>query len=377
MDVVGRDQARRGQLVAKPVTQSVRHRHREHDQHREKDREILARVKEFVGKNDKLFWRSVSRTLTPMLTWTWTLSQASLRSLIRSSKPRRVSRRVPRRESLRESLRAWLRAQVCLRESLRGLIRVWIRACPLAERKRWAMALGNQLRVDNRDCKRTRVQIAHNSVARNKSNASADSEVFHAPRTVATDAALLEIPFVICSLTVRLGCGPLAVVCVVAIPATVLCVLSRSRRLSFPRACVVWPHWFSSKVFWLVMEVISFRHRRRSHGCRARSGPKVFWQKQSHLSGRQEWTCKFCSESNVWTRWRCRRCYHNIPTGLHGKYRQAVAAKSGEWSTGSSGSSGEENRRARSSEAENKELRARIDAMGKNEGVYNGPGHPL
>ena len=81
--------------------------------------------------------------------------------------------------------------------------------------------------------------------------------------------------------------------------------------------------------------------------------------------GVKEWTCKFCSESNVWTRWRCRRCYSNIPTGLQGKYRQAVAAKSVEWSTGSSTSSGEEDRKARSLEAENEELRARIDALEK------------
>ena len=52
-------------------------------------------------------------------------------------------------------------------------------------------------------------------------------------------------------------------------------------------------------------------------------------------------------------------CYSNIPAGL---YRQAVAAKSGEWSTGSSTSSGEEDRKTGSLEAENKELRARIDA---------------
>ena len=32
-----------------------------------------------------------------------------------------------------------------------------------------------------------------------------------------------------------------------------------------------------------------------------------------------EWMCKFCSESKVWTRWRCRRCYHDIPAGLRGK----------------------------------------------------------
>ena len=57
------------------------------------------------------------------------------------------------------------------------------------------------------------------------------------------------------------------------------------------------------------------------------------------MAGKNECTCKFCSESNVW---RCKRCYNNIPAGLHGKYRQAVAAKSGEWSAGSSASSVEE-----------------------------------
>ena len=104
----------------------------------------------------------------------------------------------------------------------------------------------------------------------------------------------------------------------------------------------------------------AFRHKRRSPGCRARSGSKGFWQKAITIDGRKEWTCKFCSESNVWTRWRC---YHDIPAGLHKKKRQAVAAKAGEWSTRSSSSSGEEDRKARSLEAENKELRARIDAM--------------
>ena len=65
----------------------------------------------------------------------------------------------------------------------------------------------------------------------------------------------------------------------------------------------------------------------------------------------------------MWTRWRCRRCYTDIPAGLHGKKRQAIAAKSGEWSTSSSASSGKEDRK----EAENKD-RARIDAMEKKEG---------
>ena len=87
------------------------------------------------------------------------------------------------------------------------------------------------------------------------------------------------------------------------------------------------------------------------------------------IDGIKEWTCKLCSESNVWTRWRCRRCYSNIPTGLQGKYRQAVAAKSGdrlldvEW----------RGRQKNSEPGSCQELRARIDAMEKKEGVQGGP----
>ena len=96
------------------------------------------------------------------------------------------------------------------------------------------------------------------------------------------------------------------------------------------------------------------------------------------IDGRKEWTCKFCSESTLWTRWRCRRCYGDIPAGLRGKHRQAVAARSGEWSTGSTSSSGEEDRKTRSLEAENKELRARIDALEKKggDGVKGGQSIP-
>ena len=96
------------------------------------------------------------------------------------------------------------------------------------------------------------------------------------------------------------------------------------------------------------------------------------------IDGRKEWSCKFCSESNVWTRWRCRRCYHVIPAVLRGKKRQAAAARNGEWSTGSSTSSGEEDRRNKSLAAENKELRARLEALEKKEGegVQGGQGLP-
>ena len=85
------------------------------------------------------------------------------------------------------------------------------------------------------------------------------------------------------------------------------------------------------------------------------------------IDGRKEWTCKFCLESSVRTRWRCRRCYHDIPAGLPGKYRQAIAARTGDWSTGSSTSSAAEDRMYKSLEAENKELRARLGALERKE----------
>ena len=58
--------------------------------------------------------------------------------------------------------------------------------CLHGERKCCAMALGNQLRVDNRDCKWMRVQIAHTSVALNKAIASAVSASSTTPLTRTT-----------------------------------------------------------------------------------------------------------------------------------------------------------------------------------------------
>ena len=45
-----------------------------------------------------------------------------------------------------------------------------------------------------------------------------------------------------------------------------------------------------------------------------------------------------------------------------------MTSRTGEWSTGSSTSSGEEERRNKNLEAENKELRARLEVLGKKEG---------
>ena len=39
------------------------------------------------------------------------------------------------------------------------------------------------------------------------------------------------------------------------------------------------------------------------------------------IDGRKEWCCRFCSETNVWTRSKCRRCQTNFPSVR--KYEQA------------------------------------------------------
>ena len=55
------------------------------------------------------------------------------------------------------------------------------------------------------------------------------------------------------------------------------------------------------------------------------------------IDGQKEWYCRFCPETDVWTRWRCRRCFSSTPSVLQGKHRQAVPAKAGRCSSGSSG----------------------------------------
>ena len=192
--------------MAKPVTEPMPDRDRE--SHREKDREMLARVKGFDGDDDKLVEYQQDIDID-----TGTESKLPKLEFDQEHKdcveePRRVPRRVLRRESLRASLRAWLRVQVYLRESLRGSFRVWLRVCIQvclhAERECCVRVLGNQLSVDKCDCKRMRVQIAHTSVALNKAHASAESASSTTPltrttllkcgkpRTVTTDAAKVK-----------------------------------------------------------------------------------------------------------------------------------------------------------------------------------------
>ena len=86
------------------------------------------------------------------------------------------------------------------------------------------------------------------------------------------------------------------------------------------------------------------------------------------IDGREEWICNFCSESNVWTGWRCRRCHNNILAGLRRRYKQAVAAKIGDWSTGCSSSSGQEDEKSKSQEGQIKELREQVEWFRKQRG---------
>ena len=95
---------------------------------------------------------------------------------------------------------------------------------------------------------------------------------------------------------------------------------------------------------------------------------KESWQVRSVLMGERSGRANFvqnrmCGRGGVtdavkMTSWQ----------GSVGSTGRPVAARSGEWSTGSTTSSGEEDRKTRSLEAENKELRARIDALEKKGG---------
>ena len=94
-------------------------------------REMLARVREFGGDDDKLF--------------------AEYQQDIESDQPREF------------------------RQELKDRVADSLRVHHHAERERCVMALEDQLSADNRACERMRVQIAHTSVALDEANARADT----------------------------------------------------------------------------------------------------------------------------------------------------------------------------------------------------------
>ena len=63
---------------------------------------------------------------------------------------------------------------------------------------------------------------------------------------------------------------------------------------------------------------------------------------QLRLMARKNGSASFAPELNVWTRWRCRRCFSNIPASLQGTHKKAVFEKNNGWYSGSSSLSGEE-----------------------------------
>ena len=91
------------------------------------------------------------------------------------------------------------------------------------------------------------------------------------------------------------------------------------------------------------------------------------------IDGRKELICKFCSETNMWTRWRCRRCFSHISAGLQGKHKKAIFAKNKGWYSGSSSSSGGEERKPSDQEEELKKLHAHVELLSKQQRVEKGP----
>ena len=123
----------------------------------------------------------------------------------------------------------------------------------------------------------------------------------------------------------------------VSIPATVclLCWCSRDPG-DFLSPVLVWSlPLLLSKVFRSGMVSDGFQTQRRSSWIPGKERAERVLAGAISIDGKKS-VCKFCWVSNVWTRWRCRRCCNDIPAGLRGKYRQAIAARTRGWSTGSS-----------------------------------------
>ena len=173
----------------KLVTRSVRHRDRDHDQHREKELEMLARGKKLDGDNDKLLVEYQEPDTDADMNMDSETDQPGefnqeLKDCVATSIATSAVTRIASSVASRSSVSSRVTSR-----SVRVWIRVCIQVCLHAERECCVRVLGNQLRVDNRDCERMRVQMVHTSVAPDKSNASANNAVFHTHRTGARDAA--------------------------------------------------------------------------------------------------------------------------------------------------------------------------------------------
>ena len=93
---------------------------------------------------------------------------------------------------------------------------------------------------------------------------------------------------------------------------------------------------------------------------------------QLRLMARKNGSASFvCSETDVWTRWRCRRCFSDIPAGLQGKHKKAFSEKNKGWYSGSSSSS--EERKPSDQQEELEELRSKVELLSKQQRWSKGP----
>ena len=94
-----------------------------------------------------------------------------------------------------------------------------------------------------------------------------------------------------------------------------------------------------------------FKRSEGVRGLRGKKGPRKFWRMTSRLIAGVECLDELALQTML----------QQHSSGSSGTYPQAVAARTGEWSTGSSTSSGDDDKKAKSQEAERKELRAETE----------------
>ena len=82
-----------------------------------------------------------------------------------------------------------------------------------------------------------------------------------------------------------------------------------------------------SKDFWSGMGSDGFQTQRRGSWIPGKEKAETALADAISTDGRKEWICKFCLESNVWTRWRFGRCCTNIPSGLRGEVPAGSGSK--------------------------------------------------
>ena len=153
----------------------------------------------------------------------------------------------------------------------------------------------------------------------------------------------------------------------------VLCCVSRrdsgdrsSFSLLFGFCCII------GRVVWLSMGGDGFQTQRRKSWVPGKTRAEKVLADAIRTDGRIEWICKFCSQTNVWTRWRCRWCSQKFLRVCKGSTKKPSLRKT-KWYSGSSSSSGSEERWPGGQDEELKKLRAQVEnAQPSRQGVWHG-----